>query len=67
MLIHCSIKYIDSVETDTHIYIATERIRPLEGVLRDWDTGGALAASSKGKGKEDWIGWGIKSISVSPT
>ena len=45
------------------MYIATERVRPLEGVLRDWTTGGALAG--KGKGKEDWIGWGVRSISVS--
>ncbi|ORX40692.1 armadillo-type protein [Kockovaella imperatae] len=57
------IKYIDSVETETHVYIATERVRPLEGVLRDWTTGGALS-QGKGKGKEDWIGWGIRSIST---
>ena len=60
------IKYIDSVETDTHVYIATERVRPLQGVLRDWMSGGALTGGQgKGKGKEDWIGWGVKSISVS--
>lgn len=49
------------------MYIATERVRPLDGVLRDWASGGALAGSSsvKGKGKEDWIGWGIRSIAVS--
>ncbi|CAD6573941.1 MAG: hypothetical protein TREMPRED_000967 [Tremellales sp. Tagirdzhanova-0007] len=60
------VKYVDSVETDTHIYIATERVRPLEGVLRDWEIGGALSGSStaKGKGKEDWIGWGVRSLSV---
>ena len=63
VIAHLSIRYIDSVETDTHVYIATERVRPLEGVLRDWTTGGALAG--KGKGKEDWIGWGVRSISVS--
>ena len=62
-----SLRYIDSVETDSHVYIATERVRPLEGVLRDWGSGGALAGSSvaKGKGKEDWIGWGVRGISVS--
>jgi SCY1-like protein 1 len=59
-LLIARIRYIDSVETDTHVYIATERVRPLEGVLRDWPTG-----SSKGKGKEEWIGWGVRSISVS--
>ncbi|WWC64691.1 uncharacterized protein I303_107302 [Kwoniella dejecticola CBS 10117] len=60
------IRYIDSVETETHIYIATERVRPLGGVLRDWETGGALSGSgvNKGKGKEQWIGWGVKSIST---
>lgn len=49
------------------MYIATERVRPLEGVLRDWQTGGALGSSgaAKGKGKENWIGWGVKSIAVS--
>lgn len=50
------IKYIDSVETDTHVYIATERVRPLDGALRD--------SSLKGKAKEDWVGWGVKSIAV---
>ncbi|WRT70322.1 uncharacterized protein IL334_007320 [Kwoniella shivajii] len=60
------IKYIDSVETETHIYIATERVRPLTGVLREWETGGSLAGpgTAKGKGKEEWIGWGVKSIST---
>lgn len=52
-----SIKYIDSVETETHVYIATERVRPLEGALRD--------NSIKGKAKEEWIGWGVKSVAVS--
>jgi SCY1-like protein 1 len=51
------IKYVDSIETETHVYIATERVRPLQGVLRDTDL--------KGKAKEEWIGWGVKSISVS--
>ena len=60
------IRYIDSVETETHVYIATERLRPLEGVLRDWANGGALGGGQgKGKGKEDWIGWGVRSIAVS--
>lgn len=60
---HNSIRYIDSVETETHVYIATERVRPLSSVLRDWSTGGSLS-SSKGKGREDWIGWGIRSVST---
>lgn len=63
-----SIKYIDSVETETHIYIATEPVRPLQAVLRDWGTGGALTGSAAAKskeGKEAWLGWGVRSISVS--
>ncbi|RXK37790.1 SCY1 protein kinase [Tremella mesenterica] len=60
------LKYVDSVETDTHVYIATERVRPLEAVFRDWETGGTLtsSSSSKGKAREDWIGWGVKSIAT---
>ncbi|CAK9786513.1 hypothetical protein CC85DRAFT_256266 [Cutaneotrichosporon oleaginosum] len=61
------IKYIDSVETETHIYIATEPVRPVQAVLRDWGTGGALtgSAAARGKaGKEAWLGWGVRSIST---
>ena len=58
------VKYVDSVETETHVYIATERVRPLQGVLRDWTTGGALS-QGKGKGREDWISWGLRSVAVS--
>jgi SCY1-like protein 1 len=32
-------------------------------VLRDWDAGGSLSGA-KGKGKENWVGWGVRSISV---
>lgn len=63
-LMDLRIKYIDSVETDTHVYIATERVRPLNAVLRDWETGGSLGGS-KGKGRENWVGWGVRSIAVS--
>ena len=45
------------METDTHVYIATERVRPLEGTLLD--------STMKGKAKEDWVGWGVRSIAVS--
>ncbi|KAL7418377.1 Nuclear aminoacylation-dependent tRNA export pathway component [Cryptotrichosporon argae] len=58
------IKYIDSVETETHVYIATEQVRPLEGVLRDWEPGGALAGAKNKEAKEAWLGWGVKSIST---
>lgn len=60
------IKYVDSVETDTHVYIATEPVRPLQGVLRDWGSGGALASSAaKSKvSKDAWCALGVKSIST---
>lgn len=48
------------------MYIATERVRPLEAVLRDWDAGGGIGGVGKGKeSKDNWIGWGVKGISVS--
>lgn len=63
-----SLKYIDSVETDTHVYIATERVRPLLEVMREWDAGAVIPAAGKGKGKErakeEWIAWGIQSVVV---
>jgi hypothetical protein len=34
-----SLKYIDSVETETQIYIATERVTPLGAVLQQWQDG----------------------------
>lgn len=61
------LKYIDSVETETHVYIATEPVRPLEGVLRDLDTGTGAAASKSKESRAAWMGWGLKSISVSAT
>ncbi|KAK4689876.1 SCY1-like protein 1, partial [Tremellales sp. Uapishka_1] len=57
------VKYIDSVETETHVYIATERVRPLQAVLRDWESGGGLGGKSK-EGRDNWIGWGIKGVST---
>ncbi len=62
------LKYIDSVETDTHVYIATERVRPLNEVLRDWDTGSFVSkggGKGKEKAKEEWLAWGVKSLGVS--
>jgi len=57
------IKYIDSVETETHVYIATEPVRPLAAVMRDMEGAGAGAKSRESKAS--WMGWGLKSISVS--
>jgi SCY1-like protein 1 len=62
------LKYVDSVETDTHVYIATERVRPLLEVLRDWDTGTYVSkGKGKDKAKDEWIAWGVKSLGVSLT
>lgn len=46
------------------MYIATERLRPLESIMREWEVGGGLATAGKG-GKEQWIGWGVQRIAVS--
>ncbi|KAJ9115267.1 hypothetical protein QFC20_001134 [Naganishia adeliensis] len=58
------LKYIDSVETETHIYIATERVTPLGAVLQQWEDGKIVKgdAGSRKKGQEEWITWGLKSI-----
>lgn len=49
------LKYIDAVESDSSIFIVTERVRPLVG------------AEELGKGqsgKDDWVVWGVHRISV---
>lgn len=64
------LKYVDSVETETTVYIATERVKPLEAVLSDWDEGRVILGdglsddnnSPKKKAKEEWIAWGVKSL-----
>lgn len=43
------------------MYIATEPVRPLESVLRDFDTG---SASKSKEARASWIGWGIKTVST---
>ena len=55
------------METETHIYIATEPVRPLGAVLRDWGTSGAISGSAakKKEEKEACLGWGVKNIAVS--
>jgi SCY1-like protein 1 len=52
------LKYIDAVETDTVIYIVTERVRPLTTSLPSW-------ASRDATEREDWLLWGLHRISVS--
>ncbi|KAI5454226.1 Nuclear aminoacylation-dependent tRNA export pathway component [Naganishia albida] len=58
------LKYIDSVETDTQIYIATERVTPLGAVLQQWQDGKIVKgdAASRKRGQEEWIAWGLRSI-----
>ncbi|KAJ9103371.1 hypothetical protein QFC19_004470 [Naganishia cerealis] len=58
------LKYIDSVETETHIYIATERVTPLGAVLQHWEEGKVVKgdAGTRKRGQEEWLAWGLKSI-----
>ncbi|KAF9467357.1 armadillo-type protein [Collybia nuda] len=51
------LKFMDAVETDTNIYIMTERVRPLQTALQAW-------TSRDSREKEDWLLWGLHRISV---
>lgn len=51
------LKFMDAVETDTIIYIMTERVRPLQYVLQSW-------RGRNAKEREDWLFWGLHRISV---
>ncbi|KAI0344760.1 ARM repeat-containing protein [Trametopsis cervina] len=51
------LKFIDSVETDTTIYIMTERVRPLSAAIDDW-------TSKSEKSREDWLLWGLHRLSI---
>lgn len=51
------LKFMDAVESDTTIYIMTERIRPLSSALSEWSVKGAQE-------KEDWLIWGLHRVSV---
>ena len=51
------LKFMDAVETDTTIYIMTERVRPLQSVLKTW-------SSREPHQREDWLLWGLHRISV---
>ncbi|KAG6829451.1 hypothetical protein H0H92_004511 [Tricholoma furcatifolium] len=52
------LKFMDAVETDSVVYIMTERVRPLGNVLQSWSTRDAQA-------REDWLLWGLHRISTS--
>ncbi|KAF9453912.1 ARM repeat-containing protein [Macrolepiota fuliginosa MF-IS2] len=51
------LKFMDAVESDTSIYIMTERVQPLSSTLPTW-------ASRKAQEKEDWLLWGLHRVSV---
>ncbi len=51
---------MDAIESDTSIFIMTERVRPLSSTLPLW-------ASRKAQEKEDWLLWGLHRISVALT
>jgi SCY1-like protein 1 len=51
------LKFMDAVETDTNVYIMTERVRPLQAALQAW-------ISRDAREKEDWLLWGLHRISV---
>ncbi|TDL22586.1 ARM repeat-containing protein [Rickenella mellea] len=51
------LKFMDAVETDTTIYIMTDRVQPLGKAL-------AAASSKSSREKEDWLVWGLHRISI---
>ena len=61
----CRLRYIDSLETETHVYIATERVRPLSSTLADWSTSSIIPHSShRHQARLEWLAWGLKSLST---
>lgn len=50
------LRLLDSHETPTAVWIAVERVRPL---------GKAMEEMGRVKGREEWISWGLRSVSVS--
>ncbi|KAJ9095595.1 hypothetical protein QFC21_005466 [Naganishia friedmannii] len=60
------LRYIDSVETETHIYIATERVTPLGAVLQHWEEGKVVKGdlATRKRGQDEWLAWGLKSIAT---
>lgn len=51
------LKFMEVVETESTIYIMTERVRPLRATLDAW--------GSKGKKeREDYLIWGLHRIAV---
>lgn len=54
------LKFMDAVESDTTIYIMTERVRPLPSVLPSW-------SGKSDREREEWLLWGLHRVSVRPT
>ncbi|KZO90737.1 ARM repeat-containing protein [Calocera viscosa TUFC12733] len=50
------LKFIDVVETESMIYIVTERVTPLRVAMEQW--------TGKGKEREDWAVWGLHRVCV---
>ncbi|KAH7923423.1 ARM repeat-containing protein [Leucogyrophana mollusca] len=51
------LKFMDVVETDSVIYIMTERVRPLPAALQTW-------SAKNAQEREDWLLWGLHRVSV---
>lgn len=63
------LKYIDVIEQGDSIWIMTERVRPLRGVLFSWgDSSHGGSDNRKGKEKnkerEEWTIWGLHRIAI---
>ena len=52
------LKFMDAVESESSIFIMTERVRPLSNVLPQY-------SRKKAQEAEDWLLWGLHRISVS--
>lgn len=51
------LKFIDVVETESTIYIVTERVQPLSVAISSWGSKSAAA-------REEWLIWGLHRIAV---
>lgn len=51
------LKFMDAVESDSTIYIMTDRVRPLGTAIQE-------GFSKSTREKEDWLLWGLHRISV---
>ncbi|KAL5506966.1 CEX1 [Sanghuangporus vaninii] len=51
------LKFIDTADSDSIVYIMTEHVRPLGQILQSWAAKGA-------KEREEWLLWGLQRIST---